>query len=70
MAKENTRRAKLHSKYRALESNWQGKHVPWLNVSGVWLEQAGFNIGDQVEIIIENNLLTIKNCKPDGDTRD
>jgi len=70
MSKENTRRVKLHRKYRALESDWRGRQVPWLNVSGLWLEQAGFNIGDEVEIIIENNLLTIKNLRPDGDTRD
>lgn len=61
-----TRRAKLHSKWRPIPTDWfsvtTGKQVPWLNVSGHWLEQAGFHIGDAVEIIVEDNVLTIKNA--------
>lgn len=69
MAKQtNTRTAKLHSKYRSLQTGWQrGKKVPWLNVSGVWLEAAGFKVGDPVEITIENRVLTIKNKAAHGD---
>lgn len=68
---KQTKKVKLHSKYRALQTGWQrGKEVPWLNVSGVWLEQAGFNVGDAVEITIENKMLTIKNIAAHGDTRD
>ena len=70
MSKENIRRVKLQSKYRALQTGWQGgKNVAWLNVSGVWLEQAGFKPGDQIEITVENNLLTIKNLAAHGDTQ-
>lgn len=72
MAKQNsTRTVKLHSKYRALTKSWgysPGKEVPWLNVSGVWLEHAGFNIGDPVEITVEEKTLVIKNIASDGDT--
>jgi toxic protein SymE len=64
MAKENIRQVKLHSKYRALQNN--SKQIPWLNVSGVWLEKAGFKVGDQVEITVKNNLLIIKNCACNG----
>ena len=34
--------------------------VPELRLSGIWLEQAGFEIGQMVEIKISKNLLTIK----------
>ena len=65
MAEKKTRKIKLHAKYRALQTGWQGgKKVPWLNVSGVWLEQAGFAIGAYVEITIEQNQLIIKSNQP------
>lgn len=55
------RKVKLHSQSRrSQQSNTGIKHVPWLNVSGVWLEQAGFNIGLQVEIIVRDQELIIK----------
>ncbi len=64
MAKQNIRQVKLQSKYRPLRGGWgsdTGKEIPWLNVSGLWLEEAGFKRGDRVEIRVENNQLTIKN---------
>lgn len=66
---KQTKKVKLHAKYRAV-NGWQstGKNVPWLNVSGVWLQQAGFNVGDAVEITIENKTLTIKNIAAHGNT--
>ena len=73
MAKENIRQVKLQSKYRPIRSGWitnTGTEIPWLTLSGLWLEQAGFKKGDRVEILVENNLLTIKNLASDGDTRD
>ncbi|MCG2616968.1 type I toxin-antitoxin system SymE family toxin [Terrimonas sp. NA20] len=57
------RRAKLHGRYRPCDNSTTGyKEVPWLNVSGQWLAKAGFGIGDAVEIIVEENVLTIKNA--------
>jgi len=50
---------KLHGKYRS-QTNQPAQSVPWLNVNGLWLEQAGFGVGQQVEITIENRKLTIK----------
>ncbi len=65
---KKTRLIKLHGKYRSLQTGWQrGKEVPWLNVSGVWLEAAGFKVGDPVEITVENKTLTIKNKAAHGD---
>lgn len=45
------------------------KYLPWLNLSGVWLEQAGFAIGDQLAITVSNGCLEIKNLSTDGDQR-
>lgn len=74
MAKSIIRRAKLHSKYREVKGGWPSsghwKRLPWLNVNGLWLEQAGFRAGDQVQILVEHNTLIIKNCSTDGDSRD
>jgi toxic protein SymE len=63
MSKERIRRVKLHGKYRALTGSWgysPGKAVPWLNVSGVWLEELGFKIGDTVSITTREKLLIIE----------
>lgn len=58
--KSITRRVKLHGKFRASKSHWKGgKDVPWLNVSGIWLEQAGFCIGDHINIKVSSKRLII-----------
>ena len=43
------------------------KSLPWLNVSGVWLEEAGFHIGDRLQISVAQGQLVIKNLSCDGD---
>ncbi|MGJ1268635.1 SymE family type I addiction module toxin [Sphingobacterium spiritivorum] len=48
------RQVKLHHK------NISGKSVPWLNVSGSWLSDLGFNIGDPVRITSRDRLLIIE----------
>lgn len=66
MATKQTRRVKLHSKFRKMPTSFfdmsTGKEVPWLNVSGEWLRKAGFNAGDAVEITVANKMLIIKNA--------
>lgn len=58
---DKNRKVKLYSQCRRSQKSHNGlKEVPWLNVSGVWLEQAGFNIGLQVEIIVRDQELIIK----------
>jgi len=55
------RRGKLHGQYRALSNHWnRGRNVPWLNVSGLWLEAAGFKVGDPIEIMVSKEKLIIK----------
>ena len=51
MAKKNNKQVKVQAKYRPSQSRCvgaTGKNVPWLNLSGMWMEEAGFNIGDMV----------------------
>lgn len=66
MAKQiiRLRRAKVHGLYRPAATRWgssnRGKNVPWLNVNGLWLEQAGFKIGDPIEIDVKSDRLIIK----------
>lgn len=58
---QTIKRAKLHSKRRS--SSYRSsvsRNLPWLNLSGIWLEQAGFCIGKQIEIRVENRQLIIK----------
>lgn len=67
MGEKKCRQVKLQPKTRQLA--YSRKDVPWLNVSGVWLEQAGFHVGDRVEITIEENTLIITNPTGHGDQR-
>lgn len=59
MAETTTKKVKLQPKHRAL--SWGNyKVVPWLTISGVWLEKNGFKAGETVTITVEKNQLTIK----------
>ena len=40
-----------------------GKDVPWLNLNGNWLEAAGFKIGDQIEINVQQKQLVIRTVR-------
>lgn len=41
---------------------WQGKkQVPKINISGDWLKNAGFEIGENVKVEIRNKQLIISN---------
>lgn len=68
MGNKQRRLIKLHSKYRQSSGHWsnEGRIIPWLNVSGLWLEQAGFKPGQQVEITVLNNQLIIKKLSANG----
>jgi len=57
---QTIKQAKLHGKYRSPSYRSSvSPNLPWLNLSGIWLEQAGFCIGQRIEIRIENRQLTI-----------
>ena len=58
MLTSNNRQIKLQPKHR----DQSGNHtiVPWLNISGVWLEELGFKVGDMVKITTRDRLLIIE----------
>lgn len=62
MKQKSERQVKVYGKYQRRSGHWNGgRDYPWLNMSGVWLEEAGFKVGDQLQIHIENNKLIITN---------
>lgn len=58
MATVNNRKIKLQPRYR--ESSGGLQIVPWLTVSGVWLQELGFKAGDTVRITTREKLLIIE----------
>ncbi len=46
--------------YKAVPRDRGHKAVPWIVISGVWLSKAGFDIGDFVAVIVQDNSLLIK----------
>jgi Toxin SymE, type I toxin-antitoxin system len=36
------------------------KTVPWINLSGMWLNEAGFAIGQEIKVTIRKQLLVIE----------
>lgn len=54
------RKLKIYSKHRPLSSSYYGRIVPALRLCGIWLEQSGFEIGEQVQITIRDQEIIIK----------
>jgi hypothetical protein len=50
------RKLKVYHSYRSNDK----KAVPELRLIGQWLEQSGFKIGEQVQVTIKDQELTIK----------
>ncbi|MCC8197936.1 MAG: type I toxin-antitoxin system SymE family toxin [Tannerellaceae bacterium] len=36
------------------------KSIPFLKLTGIWLEEIGFPVDAKVDVIVDNNLLVIK----------
>lgn len=36
---------------------------PFIRLKGKWLEQAGFNVGDQVSVYVSEGIITITGVK-------
>ncbi len=39
------------------------RHIPQIKMQGGWLEEAGFSIGDHIQIICQKNKLIITKTK-------
>lgn len=61
-----TKQIKLQPKHR--EASCGQKIVPWLNVSGAWLEELGFKAGDIVSITTREKLLIIEPLEGEAKT--
>lgn len=54
------RKLKIYPKHRTLATSYAGRIVPELRLCGVWLEQSGFKIGEQVQITVKDQEIIIK----------
>jgi hypothetical protein len=52
------RKLKVQPKYRQL--TYGDQWVPELRLCGLWLQQSGFKIGEQVEVTIKDQEIIIK----------
>ena len=51
------RKLKIHRKFQA--RNWSDVVVPEIRLEGIWLEELGFNVGEDVQIELQKNKLII-----------
>ncbi|QTY27574.1 SymE family type I addiction module toxin [Flavobacterium sp. CS20] len=58
VAGKHTKTIKLQPKHRELSDGQ--KTIPWLTVSGKWLEELGFKIGETVRITTREKSLIIE----------
>lgn len=56
------RQVKLHPKYSPRIAT-NDKIVPWLTLSGLWLEKAGFNIGDVMAVTVKDDRIVVKRIR-------
>lgn len=52
------KQVKLQSRYRSCAGG--EKAVPWLTISGMWLERLGFRAGDILRLTVREKLLIIE----------
>jgi hypothetical protein len=38
------------------------RQVPEMRIGGLWLSKAGFNIDDQIELVVEENQIVIRHA--------
>ena len=58
MKSPTTRQLKVYQQHRSLSSGT--RIVPELRLTGVWIEQLGFKIGETVNITMRDRLLIIE----------
>lgn len=61
MAKQASRQLKVYSLNRSTDN----KEVPQLRISGMWVEQLGFKVGETVNITTRDRLLIIELAEPE-----
>jgi len=56
MGKQTSRQLKIYGLNRSSDN----KEVPQLRISGVWIEQLGFKVGNKVNVTTRDRLLIIE----------
>ncbi|MHB8061187.1 MAG: SymE family type I addiction module toxin [Ruminiclostridium sp.] len=46
--------------YYTYTSSYNSKQVPFIRLSGKWLQEQGFNIGDRIHVRIKRGKILIK----------
>ena len=59
MERQTCRQLKVYSTHRSADN----KEVPQLRLSGIWIEQLGFKVGEMVKITTRDRLLIIEPLK-------
>lgn len=54
------RKLKIQPRYRPLATSYNNRVVPELRLSGVWLEELGFKVGEQVLLVVSDQEIIIK----------
>jgi toxic protein SymE len=60
------RKLKIYPKHRSLATSDYGRIVPELRLCGVWLEESGFKVGEQVQITVKDQQLIIEPLKTEA----
>jgi hypothetical protein len=63
-----TRRMKVYEKPGSYSYTSRNKHIPEMRIGGVWLSKAGFNVNDQIELIVEENQIVIRHSTDETPT--
>lgn len=58
-----TRRLTVSSIYQP-RTSIEDKNVPMINLIGLWVENAGFKIGDKVSVDVEPNRILVNRIEP------
>ncbi len=49
--------------------SWKGRETIWqpkVQLSGIWLHEAGFRAGDSIEVEVNNNSIIIRKVEAEG----
>jgi len=49
-----------HSDFQPRQNHHSCQPVPWVQIKGYWLNKAGFIIGTQLNVKVQNGCITIK----------
>ncbi|GGH72374.1 hypothetical protein HNQ91_003425 [Filimonas zeae] len=54
------RQLKVAYKFKPVNYGCSHRQVPFINLSGNWLQNAGFKVGETIVVVVEHERLVIK----------